>query len=196
MKKVYSIFLILIQLLFWVETGHAVARAAILSGYGSSASRNNETFVEGPLMIQVKFDADLSYRFVLGLEHTRTIGIKSGSSGGSTNIAATNFVLKYHFLNGVPYNLATTSKNEFFSVNRYGISPYLGFGLGVGSASSKDENKAVDNSISMLAEFKGGAHWLFSRRWGVDTDLSYSFPVAGRGEIFLLTFGLGVFYNF
>ena len=180
------------SLSFLSSTAEAGSRTALLTGFGSAASRNTNTFVEGPLMVQLKLDTDLSSNTSLGLEHTRTIGISDTSSV----ISATTMTYKYHFLNTIPGFNDVTQSDDFFHVTKLGFSPYFGVGLGVGSSSSSEEEDATDNAISLIAQAKVGSHWLFSRRFGFDTELSYALPLAGDGEIYLLTLGFGIFYNF
>lgn len=172
----------------------AAARFAVLAGYGNGASTNEKTFTEGPLMIMLKLDVDYLPHWVYGLEHSRAIGTDDNSS----DISETSFGLRYHFLNPVSFKGFNQAKTDdvHFSVSRRGLSPYVGLGLGFASSGSKEEEKAANNSFSLIGKIKGGLHWQLSSKYGLDFDGSYSLPLAGNGEIFFMTFGLGFYYNF
>lgn len=184
--------LILIISLMITFEANGSSRFFLLSGYGNSATSNSETATEGPLMIQLKLDTNLSNRLVLGIEHSRTIEIDDNTS----NISMTNFGLRYHFLNPVENGLTQSVGSEFFSVRNYGFSPYFGLALGFGSASASEEVASRANASALLGQVKFGSLWFFSKKFGLDMDASYAIPFAGSGEIFFLTVGFGIFYNF
>ena len=170
----------------------AGSRFSILTGFGQSASRNTNTFSEGPMMLQFKLETNLTARYVMGFEHSRAVDTSSSSS----EISVTTLAFKFHFLNSVSGFNDVIYSEDFFHVIKQGLSPYLGFGLGFGSSSSSEEDRATDNSTSIVVQAKVGLHWNFSRYFGLDSEVSYAFPIVGDGEIFFLTAGFGLFYNF
>ncbi len=184
----------LISCIFLTQIAVASLKITTLAGPGQySASYKDKSANEGPLVLSVVVDFDLTSRMSLGVEHSRSLAL----SPMGTSIALTGLVARWYLVTPVINPIRLNETFQTIRITQQGISPYLGAGIGFGQASvlgSEDKDNVV--SLNVMLAPRIGFDYPLTGGLGLRAEAVVGFSIFGTGTTSTNQLQGGLIYQF